>query len=386
MQRENTVTHTLLCLLRRWILALLACAMLAAPAWADDDDDDDDDTRVEKRVDDDGGDEDDDDEDKKKKRKKRKRKNSKRGKGEINPSSIVVLDDDITAAIVADQAAAHQIRTAVAHQSATGDDVMVAVLDGGFNTDHPAIADNVSSLSYDAVDDDADPNDGGNGIADYADEGIDTAVGHGTAVAGMVLLAAPDAVILAVRVVDDEGFGTIDELERGFEYALDMGADVINLSLEADRMSTQRVEQLITDARKAGVVVVTSAGNDGAESLGTLAGSDKTISVGAVDDDDVIAPFSNGGEEDSSVTVYAPGVDLICPLGWPEKDAMGLCSGTSFSAGIVSGAAALYLELHPSATPQDVHDEIAGAVDAVEDDDGDALEGVGRANLEKLVE
>ncbi|MEE8104584.1 MAG: S8/S53 family peptidase, partial [Planctomycetota bacterium] len=110
-----------------------------------------------------------------------------------------------------------------------------------------------------------------------------------------------------------------------------------------------------------------------------------TIAVGAVDDDDVIAEFSNEPARRESLTVYAPGVDLWCPLGWPDEDSVGKCSGTSFAAGIVSGAVALYLELQPQASVATVRDAIEKSLDTVYDDKNRAQSGAGRINLSKLV-
>ena len=106
---------------------------------------------------------------------------------------------------------------------ATGDGVLVAVLDGGFNLAHPDIAKRISKDAYDAIDLDDDPNDGGNGVDDDLDGTVDDAVGHGTFVASMVLLAAPDATILPIRIVDDEGYGTEKEIVDGIEYAVEKG-------------------------------------------------------------------------------------------------------------------------------------------------------------------
>jgi len=195
----------------------------------------------------------------------------------------------------------------------------------------------------------------------------------------MVLQAAPGATILPVRVADDEGNAGSDQIADGIEYAIRMNVDVINLSLEAGEKST-RVSKLLALATKAGIVIVASAGNDAEEVEGLIAERPDTISVGAVDQDDDIASFSNFSNKKVKVTIFAPGVDLYGPVGWPTKTTMGLGSGTSFSAGLVSGAVALYLELHPAVAPKDVRRAISLAVDYVVD--GQAA---GRLNLEKVV-
>src|SRR6185295_13063961 len=104
----------------------------------------------------------------------------------------------------------------------------VAVLDSGVDLSHPALAAHLIA-GYDFVDGDADPQEapGGSGV------------GHGTHVAGLIALAAPEARIMPVRVLDAEGAGDMWRLARALVWASDPdgdpatpdGADVINLSL-----------------------------------------------------------------------------------------------------------------------------------------------------------
>jgi subtilisin family serine protease len=361
-------------LLTRWLSCLLAIAvLLATPAFADDDDDDDDggsksQARCVSNL-----------------RAAVKRWKLKRlQKGKINPSSILILDGDLDDMALEQKAVKNQIEAGAAHAAATGDGIVVAVLDGGFNLDHPSLDGNVSAFAYDAIDDDSDPNDGGNGKDDDGDGVTDRGIGHGTAVAGMVLLAAPDATILPIRVSDDEGYASIYDFETGLAYAIDLGVDVINISLRIPWMDRE-IRALLREAREDGIVVVASAGNDGQKGLGMLAARKDTISVGAVDEDDVVAKFSNEEDTNEDLTVYAPGVKLWCPLGWPNDESVGLCSGTSFAAGIVSGAAAVYRELYPTASVGTVRGVIADSVDPAYDTKGMVRSDAGRINLRKVV-
>lgn len=305
--------------------------------------------------------------------------------GRLQPASVTLIDEDF--AYVRDdfygQAAAAQIDLDDAHDSATGSGVVVAVLDGGFNLDHPIFDDRLAPNAYDAIDDDNDPDDGGNDEDDDGDDVVDGGVGHGNFVAGMVLLAAPDAEILAIRVADDEGRVDTEDLARGLRHAIKEKADVINLSMALPESGREDVEKLLDLADKKGIVIVVSAGNDGSSTLGWLARNEHTIAVGAVDGDDEIPTFSNGGDSED-VDVLAPGVKLEGPLGWPDEDSMAIGTGTSFSAGIVSGAVALYLELNGGADVDDVREAIAESVDPVGcDDDSD---GPGRINLEEVTQ
>lgn len=284
---------------------------------------------------------------------------SAKKEGGINPSSMTVIDDDFEMAMVALEP------DPVLAQRPTGMGMVVAVLDGGFNLRHPAIADRISPFGYDAVDLDYDPHDTGNDRDDDGIDGADTAVGHGTFVAAMVLDVAPDATILPIRVRDDEGFGTNEELIRGIEYAVEAGADVINLSLEGASAKRKSVGQSLTRARDRGVLVVLSAGNDGV-ALKKDSMMNQAIVVGSVDANNQVASFSNyaTGTNIGMLFLYAEGVELIGPMGdCDDQDSMGLGSGTSFSAGIVSGAAAAYRERHPECTVLDVVDALRRSTD-----------------------
>ena len=121
---------------------------------------------------------------------------------ELNPTSLPLVTGDLGFSIRPEGLGFDE-----AHKIVRGGRVVVAILDGGFNLDHPFVAGNVLP-GYDAVDRDGDVNDRGNGLDDDADGVVDEGLGHGTFVAGMVLLAAPDATILALRVRDDEGKGS----------------------------------------------------------------------------------------------------------------------------------------------------------------------------------
>jgi len=258
-----------------------------------------------------------------------------------NPSNIALVDGDMMRSSMMDQPAATMIRAREAHETATGSSVLVAVLDAGFDLSHPVLEDCVSPDGYDTLDGDHDPNDLGNGYDDYGENTPDNAVGHGNFVAGMVLLAAPDATVLPIRVMDDEGYGNNQALASGIRFALERGARVINVSAQAALLGAWDVRRALDDAEALGAVVVASAGNEGRAGLGVVAGDPRSVSVGAVDNDFVVAAFSNGARWGEELTVYAPGVNLQGPM---TRGAMGTWSGTSFSAGLASGAAALWLE------------------------------------------
>ena len=116
---------------------------------------------------------------------------------------------------------------------------------------------------------------------------------------------------------------------------------MLNMSFDLDGPS-EELRRAIRYATDRGVICVGSAGNDGAEAVVYPAGLKRVIGVASTTLDDTLASFSNYGD---SVDLAAPGVDLL--TGYPgERYAS--ASGTSFSAGLVSGAAALLAGQRPS--------------------------------------
>ncbi len=278
-----------------------------------------------------------------------------------------------------------QLEADAAHRRATGAGITVAVLDGGFNLSHPWLSRNLSPFGYDAIDQDWNPEDLGNGVDDDGDGYTDLGVGHGTFVAGMVLLAAPDATILPIRVRDDEGYGSNDELLRGLQAAWDAGADVVNLSITRAGWHGNEVERKIRRMYANGIAFVASSGNDGENRLSELSDMEHTLAVGSTDEMDRRTPFSNHDERSFSAAVFAPGLDLYGPLGAPEDDSSGYWSGTSFSAGLVSGALALLRERSPDWDIEDLYWHINDTADPAYDWDGSRFPWTGRLNLLRVV-
>ena len=95
---------------------------------------------------------------------------------------------------------------------------MVAVIDTGVQSDHPELAGKMTA-GYDFVDMDGTPGDVGDGRDNDSDGEADEMVGHGTHVAGIVALAAPDARIMPIRALDTEGRGTTFGIARAIRFA-----------------------------------------------------------------------------------------------------------------------------------------------------------------------
>jgi subtilisin len=235
----------------------------------------------------------------------------------------------------------------VAHAGGNkGTGIKVALLDTGIDYTHEDLAANYLG-GYDFVFGDNDPVD-------------DNFLSHGTHVAGIVAAqengigvigVAPEAKILAVKVLDGGGFGTADWIVAGIEWAVANGANVISMSFQGP--DTQSLRDACDTARAAGVLLVAAGGNSftGGQPLMYPAAYDSVIAVTATDVLDVPGYFS---PVDDRLELAAPGVDVYSTV----VGGYATISGTSQAAPHVAGAAALYLRFNT----QDVNND--GLVDS----------------------
>ncbi len=276
------------------------------------------------------------------------------------PSETPVIIEGMCSSDVRTQDACVAVCASAAHLLATGAGVKVAVCDGGFDLRHEFLAGHLGA-QWDALGQTPYAQDLGDGIDEDGDGIVDDFVGHGTMTAGLVLACAPDATILPIRVLDDEGRGDDDALARGIDAAVALHADVINMSLVAPTTS-QHLRASLDAAVAAGVVIVVAAGDDPAGPFNAQYVCDRSITVGAVDSTLHVAAFSPNS---SMVNVFAPGVDVLGPLGGAVLNSYAVCSGTSFSAPFVSGAAALVRQTHPTLGLSGMRALLAASVDPV---------------------
>ncbi len=267
--------------------------------------------------------------------------------------------------------------------SQTGKDVKVAILDtglgyvttggiNGYHTDFPYSR--IFAFKNFAKEDDVVVS---TEIYDGHGHGTHTAgiaLGSGAASSGKYQGIAPDAKLLVGKVLNSSGSGESSDIIKGIEWAVDNGAQVISMSLGGGFPEVFTPDALaIQNATEHGALVVASAGNGGPYyfSGGVPGSSLYTLSVAASDRNNNVADFSSLGPTWSMQAypcITAPGVDIIAPLGLQsiiEKEEVYVeniipgtsgsdyvpLSGTSMSAPIVAGAAALLLEAYPTTNP-----------------------------------
>lgn len=234
------------------------------------------------------------------------------------------------------QSATVTLNTSTSLSVASGDGIQIAVIDGGIDLSHNLL-EGSASYGYDYVDNDA--------VA--FDELGGYASGHGTFVAGVIHLIAPDANLVAYRIMNANGQGDGFGLAQAIVQAVNDGCDVINLSLVlTDRHLV--VRDAINYARDNGVVVVAAAGNSATDAPCYPAAEEHTIAVTATDTTLQTAHFANFGDY---VDVSAPGTNIYSAFQGGEN---AWWSGTSFAAPFVTGQVAALRELRPTSSTSEI--------------------------------
>lgn len=260
--------------------------------------------------------------------------------------------DQLTPSGQPDQWAWDKIRLADAQKISTGQGIVVAVLDTGLAADHPLVRSSILA-GYDFVGMKNAIYDTGNNLDDDNDGLVDEDFGHGTHVSGIILTGAPGVQIMPIRVLNSDGVGTYWEVAAGIRFAVDHGADIINMSLSAPRLTPSLIEALDYAASR-GVIVIAAAGTGvGPNYPAGHAAQPFVVGVGATDQNDGIAWFSGGRTADTDI--FAPGVDIYSAFPY---DNFALGSGTSMSAPMVSAEAALLMSRYPDWSPAQVIERI----------------------------
>lgn len=258
------------------------------------------------------------------------------------------------------QYAIEQLGMESAWRTTEGDEVVIAVVDTGVDLNHPDLQDNLVA-GYDFVDDDDLPDDG-NGHGTHVAGTAAAVGGNGIGVTGM----APRAKIMPLKVLDAEGVGTSTAVADAITFAVDHGADVINLSLggSSDLLSrlfskVDPANVAILEAERAGVVVVAASGNE-ATYLTAFNPSVPLLVVNASNEQGTSALFSNFGDPRA---VSAPGARIVSTAPtypttlWPAgSEGYERLDGTSMASPHVAGVAALLTTT--GASPAEIREAI----------------------------
>lgn len=284
----------------------------------------------------------------------------------------------------------------------TGNGVLVAVIDTGVNYNHADLADHMwehadhPNHGYDFINDDNNPMDDNR----HGTHCAGTVAGDGTS--GIKTGAAPDATIMAIKVLDYMGSGTQSSLLSGLQFAVTYEADIISLSLgmtDGSESARTSLRNAMNNVLAAGVIAVVAAGNSGGyqtyfpvpyniDSPGdcpspwehpdqTLSGGlSACVTVGATDKNDNKASFSSIGATEWDYDppyndypynpeiglikpdVVAPGVFITSLHYTNDTGYQGSFSGTSMATPLVAGIMALMLDADNTLTPAEINQYI----------------------------
>ncbi len=253
----------------------------------------------------------------------------------------------------------------------TGQGIIVAVLDTGVDYNHQDLKDNIWTNSKEIAGNGQD-NDGNGYINDvhgwnFVDNNNNVLDnnGHGTHVSGTiagenngigVTGIAYNSKIMPVKVLDANGSGSDSNIAKGINYAVNNGANVINLSLGGNSPDNT-LQSAIEYASSKGVIVVMAAGNnsDPVPSYPARYAYNSGIAVGAVDKNNNFADFSNRSGSQEITYVTAPGVDVYSTI---PNNQYANYSGTSMATPHVAGVVALMLSANPHLTESQVREII----------------------------
>ncbi|TQS28397.1 S8 family serine peptidase [Microbispora sp. KK1-11] len=245
-----------------------------------------------------------------------------------------------------------------------GSGVKVAVLDTGYDTDHPDLQGKVVAS--------ADFTGNANGVEDGNSHGThvaSTVAGSGAASGGLYKGVAPGASLVVGKVLGNDSWGTSSAIIAGMEWAVgEEGAKIVSMSIQSDPgFSDHPVAAAInTLTSQYDALFVVCSGNygPGTSTISSIGVAQSALTVGAVDLTDTVAGFSSRGPvgtQGLKPDMTGPGVDITAAV---PGGGYGTMSGCSMATPHVAGTAALVKQRHPAWGAQRLKDALMGTTAA----------------------
>ena len=253
------------------------------------------------------------------------------------PNYLYALAQSDLPPVNTDQYAPQKIHLPEALRLATGNRVLIAVIDSEVDASHPDLAGAITA-NFETSTDAEKPHSHGTGMA-------------GAIAARRTMLGvAPGATLVTVRAFStsaDTVEGTTFNILKGLDWAAAQGARVVNMSFAGP--PDPRLKEALAKANQKGMVLIAAAGNAGPNAAPLFPGADPSvIAVTATNAEDALYAGANRG---NYIAVAAPGVDIFVPA---PSGTYQFTTGTSVAAAEVSGIVALLLQRYPSLTPSEV--------------------------------
>jgi hypothetical protein len=278
--------------------------------------------------------------------------------------------------------------------------VVIAIVDGGTDIDHPDIAANLWVNPAEIPENDID--DDNNGFVDdihgwnFADNSPDPAglpatpgnADHGTHTAGIAAAVTNNGVgvagvswnarLMAINVSSDTQDGRMAFSPDGILYGMENGADIISMSLGRSGGASLYEQDLINAATEAGAVVIAAAGNDANSAPHFPSSYDNVLSVAATSDNDLKAGFSSFG---TTIDVSAPGIGVLSTVNNGRYERI---SGTSMSTPVVAGITALVKTLHSDWSGFQAGEQVRVTADEIDNQNPSFARLLGRGRVNAL--
>jgi len=263
--------------------------------------------------------------------------NSDSSSHDLSPQATYSLDDGY----LAERWGVSKIEAPQAWQITRGDQsIIVAVLDTGIDKDNQDLADRVMAE------------------VNFTDSPTsDDIYGHGTHMAGTIAAIAPECRLMNVKVADDVGRCEPSVVAKGIIWAVDHGAEIINISLSM--RASPNLEEAVNYAWSQGAIITAAAGNQGGSEPSYPAYYVHCLAVAGTNKDNSLAMLSSHGDW---VDVAAPGFNIYSEL---PQNQYGYKTGTSTAGAHVSGVAALVSSVAVDSNGNGaVNDEVRRAIES----------------------